>query len=235
MDWMGTPEFRALMKIEEPYEYRDRLTLPKFIVNAAGDQFFLPDSSQFYFDDLRGEKHLRYVPNTGHSLDEDRRDRERARVLRRRWSRERRARRSTWTFERDGSIKVKTKERPTRCGSGRRPIPARNFRHDVIGPAYTSTADALGPEHLDRARPDAADGVDRLLRRDDVRERREVSVQGDQRRARGARHAAVPAAEAHATEVDPPSAGPTSSGTSSSARRSTPGARTARAETPRRT
>ena len=54
MNWMGTPQFRALMKIEEPYEYRDRLTMPKFIVNAAGDNFFLPDSSQFYFDDLKG-------------------------------------------------------------------------------------------------------------------------------------------------------------------------------------
>src|SRR5207247_7984522 len=62
MDWMGTKEHRALMQIEEPYEYRDRLTLPKFIINACGDQFFLPDSSQFYFDDLPGVKYLRYVP-----------------------------------------------------------------------------------------------------------------------------------------------------------------------------
>ena len=69
MDWMGTPQFRALMKIEEPYEYRDRLTMPKLMLNASGDQFFLPDSSQFYFDDLKGEKYLRYVPNTSHSLD----------------------------------------------------------------------------------------------------------------------------------------------------------------------
>src|SRR6185503_3932979 len=69
MDWMGTPQFHALMKIEEPYEYRDRLTMPKYLVNASGDQFFLPDSSRFYFDDLKGEKHLRYVPNTSHSLD----------------------------------------------------------------------------------------------------------------------------------------------------------------------
>jgi len=36
MDWMGTPEFRALMKIEEPYEYRDRLTLPKMLLNGTG-------------------------------------------------------------------------------------------------------------------------------------------------------------------------------------------------------
>jgi PhoPQ-activated pathogenicity-related protein len=66
MTWMGTREFRALMKIEEPYEYRDRLTMPKLMLNASGDQFFLPDSSQFYFNDLKGEKHVRYVPNTSH-------------------------------------------------------------------------------------------------------------------------------------------------------------------------
>ena len=69
MDWIGTPQFHALMKIEEPYEYRERLAMPKLLLNASGDQFFLPDSSQFYFDKLRGENHLRYVPNTSHSLD----------------------------------------------------------------------------------------------------------------------------------------------------------------------
>jgi PhoPQ-activated pathogenicity-related protein len=68
MDWDGTPEYRALMKIEEPYEYCERLTLPKFIINASGDQFFVPDSAQFYFKDLLGVKYLRYVPNADHGL-----------------------------------------------------------------------------------------------------------------------------------------------------------------------
>src|SRR6266487_1381855 len=68
MDWNGTPEYRALMKIEEPYEYRARFTLPKFLINASGDQFFLPDSAQFYFNDLPGVKYLRYVPNADHGL-----------------------------------------------------------------------------------------------------------------------------------------------------------------------
>jgi PhoPQ-activated pathogenicity-related protein len=68
MDWDGTKEYRALMQIEEPYQYRDRLTMPKYIVNAAGDQFFVPDSSQFYWNDLKGEKLLRYVPNADHGM-----------------------------------------------------------------------------------------------------------------------------------------------------------------------
>jgi PhoPQ-activated pathogenicity-related protein len=67
-DWHGTKEYDALMRIEDPYFYRDRLTMPKFVVNASGDQYFPPDSSKFYFGELPGPKYLRYVPNANHSL-----------------------------------------------------------------------------------------------------------------------------------------------------------------------
>ena len=67
-DWFNSPEYLELQKIVEPYHHLDKLTMPKYLINATGDQFFLPDSAQFYFDDLLGEKHLRYVPNTEHSL-----------------------------------------------------------------------------------------------------------------------------------------------------------------------
>jgi PhoPQ-activated pathogenicity-related protein len=56
------------MRIEEPFEYRQRLSMPKFLVNATGDQFFLPDSWQYYLDQLSGGTSLRYVPNADHSL-----------------------------------------------------------------------------------------------------------------------------------------------------------------------
>ena len=68
MDWFGDPRYLELQQIVEPYHHREKLDMPKYIINATGDQFFLSDSSQFYFDDLIGEKHLRYVPNTEHSL-----------------------------------------------------------------------------------------------------------------------------------------------------------------------
>ena len=68
-DSFQTKRFRELMKIEEPYEYRDRLTMPKLLINSAGDDFFLPDSSQFYYKKLKGEKHIRYMPNTRHNLE----------------------------------------------------------------------------------------------------------------------------------------------------------------------
>ena len=63
-----TPEFDAMMAVVDPYRYIDRLTMPKYIVNSAGDQFFPSDSWKFYFDDLKGEKYLRYMANTDHGL-----------------------------------------------------------------------------------------------------------------------------------------------------------------------
>ncbi len=71
MDRLGTPEAQLLMNIIDPYEYLDRLTLPKYIINSAGDPFFLPDSSHFYWDDLQGPKWLRYCQNTNHNLNAD--------------------------------------------------------------------------------------------------------------------------------------------------------------------
>ena len=69
MDWWGSPEAEMLFKLVDPYSYKDRYQFPKYIINAAGDEFFIPTSSQFYYDQLPGEKHIRYVPNVGHSLN----------------------------------------------------------------------------------------------------------------------------------------------------------------------
>lgn len=71
LDWLDTPENLALMKLVDPYEYRDRLTMPKLIMSAGNDQFFLPDSSQFYIHDLEGPTWMRYIPNTGHNINRD--------------------------------------------------------------------------------------------------------------------------------------------------------------------
>ena len=63
-----SPEFARLAQVIDPYSYLDKLTMPKFILNSSGDQFFLPDSSRFYFGDLKGESLIHYAPNTDHSL-----------------------------------------------------------------------------------------------------------------------------------------------------------------------
>jgi PhoPQ-activated pathogenicity-related protein len=139
MNWMRTPEFRALMRIEEPYEYRDRLTMPKYLVNAAGDEFFLPDSSQFYFDDLRGEKQLRYVPNAGHALAKTD-ARESLQAFYTMVVEGRRRPEVRWSFQPDGTITATTSERPQAVRLWQATNPkARNFRFDVLGAAYTGT------------------------------------------------------------------------------------------------
>ena len=139
LDRLYTPEFKALMRIEEPYEYRDRLTMPKLIMNASGDQFFLPDSSQFYVRDLRGETHLRYVPNADHSLgNSDALESVHAFYAAIASGTPRPA--ITWTFERDGSIKVVSRTRPEQVKLWQATNPgARSFRVDQIGRSYTSS------------------------------------------------------------------------------------------------
>jgi len=74
MDQLRTEAGQELLKIVDPFEYRDRLaSLPKFMMNSPGDRFFVPDSAQFYFHDLPGDytKWLRYVPNTDHDVGVD--------------------------------------------------------------------------------------------------------------------------------------------------------------------
>lgn len=65
MDTQGGGNIRNFV---DPYEYRDRYTMPKFVINSAGDQYFLCDSAQFYFKDLPAPKKLLYNPNSDHSL-----------------------------------------------------------------------------------------------------------------------------------------------------------------------
>ena len=69
MDWMGTPAFKRLLDLVEPYQFKEKFTIPKLIVNGTSDEFFLPDSWQFYWDDLPNPKYLQYVPNGNHGLD----------------------------------------------------------------------------------------------------------------------------------------------------------------------
>jgi PhoPQ-activated pathogenicity-related protein len=131
------PRLADLYAIEDPYSYRDRLTMPKFIVNASGDQFFCPDSSQFYYDDLKGEKYLRYVPNADHSLKGS--DAIES-IIAFYWTILRASPRPkySWTFEKDGSIRVMTPDKPKEVVLWQANNPtARDFRVEKIGPAYT--------------------------------------------------------------------------------------------------
>jgi PhoPQ-activated pathogenicity-related protein len=140
MDWSGTPQYKALLEEVEPYSYRDRLTMPKFLVQAAGDQFFLPDSSRFYFDDLKGEKYLRYVPNTDHSLRNSD-ARESMVAFYDAFLRGAKRPQFSWTFEKNGDIRVTTKEeKPTAVKLWQATNPEhRDFRLETLGPKYVGS------------------------------------------------------------------------------------------------
>ena len=139
MDWNGAPEYRALMKIEEPYQYRERLTLPKFMINASGDQFFLPDSAQFYFKDLPGVKYLRYVPNADHSL----RGSDAPMSLLGDFQavvNGTKLPQFTWTVPKDGVIRVKTSDKPSDVKLWQATNPdARDFRLMTIKDTWQSS------------------------------------------------------------------------------------------------
>ena len=137
---MDTPQYAALLQIVDPYFYRDRLTMPKFIVNAAGDQYFPPDSSKFYFNDLPGSKYLRYVPNADHSL----RGSDAQESILAFYQANLKGTplpKFSWQMQPDGSIRVQTEEKPLQVKLWQATNPkARDFRLESVGPAYMPSA-----------------------------------------------------------------------------------------------
>lgn len=69
MEWQYSAEYDRMLELIDPFSYPDSLDMPKYLINASSDEFFLPDSWQFYWEDLPSPKYLRYVPNAGHSLE----------------------------------------------------------------------------------------------------------------------------------------------------------------------
>ena len=59
----------AVNTIEDPLNYRGRpqMQIPKFIINAVGDEYFPPDNTQYSYHLLPGAKQLRMLPNSRHS------------------------------------------------------------------------------------------------------------------------------------------------------------------------
>jgi PhoPQ-activated pathogenicity-related protein len=135
-----TPRYTELLKIIDPYSYIDRLTMPKFVMNSTGDQFFPPDSSKFYFHDLKGVKYLRYVPNTKHNLqNSDAPSSILAFYLA--MLKGSHLPQYSWKVQPDGSIRVETKDKPREVNLWQATNPtARDFRLDTIGPAYKKTS-----------------------------------------------------------------------------------------------
>lgn len=69
-----TAEAKKLWRMVDPWAYRERVTVPKMIINGANDPYWPLDALNSYWDDLKGEKWVLYVPNAGHDLRETDKD-----------------------------------------------------------------------------------------------------------------------------------------------------------------
>lgn len=161
---LGTAACQALWRIIDPYTYRARLTMPKYIVCAAGDAFFPPDSWRYSLMGLPGETHVRYVPNVDHALAGSDvfeavgvfYELIAASIPRPRY---------TWSIGADDILRVHASDRPARVRLWRaRNANARDFRFETIGAAWASARMAEESPGVYEARiisPD--DGVDAFL------------------------------------------------------------------------
>jgi PhoPQ-activated pathogenicity-related protein len=138
---IGKPGLEEVNRIEDPLNYRARpsMTMPKFVINAVGDEYFPPDNTRFSYHLLPEAKRLRMIPNSKHSTagtdifesvtafyDAILNGRSLPSY--------------SWTTREDGAFVVRSAETPIEVNlwQGTNPT-ARDFRVDTIGKAFTST------------------------------------------------------------------------------------------------
>jgi PKD repeat protein len=141
MDELYTPGGQTLLSIVDPYEFREQIRIPKLLINSTGDQFFLPDAAQFYFDDLPpGPNYLNYVPNTDHGLDEQ----VTFTSLLAFYSgllRHAQMPQVSWTYVSDNTLQVQTSTTPASVALWMANNPsARDFRLETFDPPWESSS-----------------------------------------------------------------------------------------------
>lgn len=63
-----TAEGRGLLSMVDPWAYRDKLTMPKLIVNGTNDFYWATGALNLYWDGIPQNKWILYIPNAGHNL-----------------------------------------------------------------------------------------------------------------------------------------------------------------------
>lgn len=140
---IGSKGMAEIARIEDPLNYRDRpaMKMPKYVINAVGDQYFPPDNTRFSYHLLPQLKRLRMIPNSKHStagtdINESMTAFYDA-VLNHRPIPD-----YSWTVRKsDGAIVVRSPTRPLEVNLWQGNDPkARDFRVDTLGnKAFTST------------------------------------------------------------------------------------------------
>jgi PhoPQ-activated pathogenicity-related protein len=138
---IGKPGLAEINRIEDPLNYRDRpsMRMPKYVINAVGDEYFPPDNTRYSYHLLPETKRLRMIPNSKHStagtdISESMTSFYDA-VLN-----DRPLPSYSWKVGKDGAISVRSKTRPMEVWLWQGTNPkARDFRVDTIGKAFTAT------------------------------------------------------------------------------------------------
>lgn len=66
-----SPEGHFLRGAIDLISYVDGLTMPHYVLQAGGDEFFLADATRTFLDRIPGETTQRIVPNESHSLEQN--------------------------------------------------------------------------------------------------------------------------------------------------------------------
>lgn len=66
-EFSKTPEGRKLINTVDPITYIDEIKIPKLIINATNDSFWTINSANIYWNRLKGDKYLLYMPNQDHN------------------------------------------------------------------------------------------------------------------------------------------------------------------------
>ncbi|CAI5951392.1 unnamed protein product, partial [Closterium sp. NIES-64] len=66
--FLHTPQLRHILSYTDPYFFRERLTMPKLLIAASNDEFFLMDDSYFYYNGLPPPTLLKFVANVDHMV-----------------------------------------------------------------------------------------------------------------------------------------------------------------------
>lgn len=126
-----TPRGQQLVRIVDPYHYREAITQPKLILLGTNDRYWPLDALNLYWSDLPGKKYILYVPNQGHGLADPERTLGTVVALHRQAAGELQLADLDWQFsEETGQVRLRLKadQKPERVTAWLAESPTRDFR-----------------------------------------------------------------------------------------------------------
>ncbi|MCC6487100.1 MAG: PhoPQ-activated pathogenicity, partial [Candidatus Hydrogenedentes bacterium] len=154
-DRIGTSKGQDLLKIVDPYEYRDTLTLPKLVLLGSGDQYWTVEAANLYFPGLKGEKHIRYEANADHGVNDSADTIKALAAFYNDILTDTPRPSFTWALNSDGSFEVRPETPPLAVRLWMAKAPALDFRLQTIGPAWTSSSLTPDPDGVIRGKVEA--------------------------------------------------------------------------------